>query len=268
MGYRRRCSKLRLGLSAALLTAAAHADARGQFGTVLNAYYGAKKIGTETMQVRSRAGRREESYLSKLDWGSEISLDASLNETPKSEPISFAESGKTLSWLPGPKHWRAAPREKRVFPISSPFPIGEQASLVRYWLATGRPKSVPILDGRNVMITPCGSERTAEGLALKCFEVRNLQWGGSLLWLDPLGDLRAGYVPTVLGGIEYLQDDVLPIRTKLLRVAAQGAERLAHALPPLASAEQRPLVLSGATLIDVVRGSETANSVIVVEGDA
>jgi imidazolonepropionase-like amidohydrolase len=73
------------------------------------------------------------------------------------------------------------------FTSSAHSPHTVQAMLVRYWLRSGRPDSIPILPQGHAAVTHLGRDTLATGgetTVLDRYHVRGIRWGGQTLWLD------------------------------------------------------------------------------------
>ena len=267
------CRLKRIRILAALWPILLTGCAQGAAGPVdtpqitLIAYVGDQIVGEETIRTLPSRSSVIESYTSKLAVGPGLDLKTEL-ATTSHKPLWLRGSGRNLPWFAPAPDWDStwSGASAAAFPLSSPFPVGQQAALIRYWRAQGRPRHVVTAAGKKVSVSECGMARRG-GLVMNCYEVSGLVWGRSILWLDPSQRLKAAFVSTVLGNLEYLADEAAPERSRLLEVAARGGERIAAEARPLASAANDTLVLKNLNFVDVVGGTMISDAAIVVKGE-
>lgn len=163
------------------------------------------------------------------------------------------------------------------FALSGYVPVTMEMMLVRYWLAHNKPASIPLLPTGEAFVEFRGNDSvtiSGKEMALARYHLsgRNWRggWGRQTLWLDSEDHLvaavnlasdietnyyafRDGYESATLFFLKRAVDDAIDRLTEI-------AQRLS---PPAST----PIVLTGATLIDVNGKPPVKDSVVVIRGD-
>jgi imidazolonepropionase-like amidohydrolase len=166
---------------------------------------------------------------------------------------------------------------QNFFTMSGYVPVSVEVMLVRYWLAHGRPASIPLLPAGEAFVEFRGSDTlTVSGKTIELnryhLSGKNWRggWGRQTLWLDKENRLVAAVnlgsdVETNL----YAFSDGYESSTSffLKRAVEDGIERLTQLANELSPKSTAPLALVGGTLIDGTGKPATPNAVVVIEGD-
>ncbi len=175
------------------------------------------------------------------------------------------------------KRTRQVPVSENFFTLAGYAPVTIEMMLVRYWLKHDLKTPLRLLPGGEAFIERRGHDTVMVGgksTSLDRYSLSGIGWGRQTLWFDSEKRLVAvvnigGDVETNFSAIRDGYDSALPFFLK--RTVEDGIDRLtqiADRLSPQSSAKSKnPLVLVGATLIDVTGKSPIANSAVVIEGD-
>jgi imidazolonepropionase-like amidohydrolase len=167
---------------------------------------------------------------------------------------------------------RSAPVPEGAFTLAGYAPPSMQMELMRYWVAHGRPSSVPLLPRGAVHIEPRGRDQIAVGdrtVALDRFSLSGVVWGRETLWCDESGRLAA------LVGVDAEFDHFEAVRPELdaavpqliARAASDGMAAMAGTAAAIRPAPSRALAVTGATILDMTARRPIADgTVVVVDG--
>jgi imidazolonepropionase-like amidohydrolase len=163
------------------------------------------------------------------------------------------------------------------FTLSRYIPVAIEMVLIRYWLNHGHPGSIPLLPNGeafieyrgNDTITISGKQTVLNRYHLSGHNWRG-GWGRQTLWLDSENRLVAAVnlgsdYETNLYAIREGYDSAISFFLK--RTIEDGIDRLTQVANQLSPNTDRPLVLEGATLIDVTNKPPITDSAVVIEGD-
>ena len=169
----------------------------------------------------------------------------------------------------------AAP--KTFFTFGGYVPVTIEMLLVRYWLTHGRPAKLRVLPQGEALIQHRGRDAvTVAGrrINLQRYHLSGRDWGGGwgrqTLWFDSKNRLVAAVnlasdVETNLTAILDGYDSGLSFFLK--RAVEDGVQRLNQIADRLSPKTNQPLVLLGATIIDVTGKPPIENSAVVIRGD-
>ena len=163
------------------------------------------------------------------------------------------------------------------FTFAGYAPVTIEMMLVRYWLKHNLKGPVKLLPAGEAFIERRGRDIvTINGKAESLYRY-NLSgsnwgagWGRQTLWFDSENRLVTvvnigGDLETNFSAIRDGYDSALPFFLK--RTVEDGMDRLTQLADRLNPKTKRPLVLVGATLIDVTGKPPVENSAVVIEGD-
>jgi imidazolonepropionase-like amidohydrolase len=166
---------------------------------------------------------------------------------------------------------------RSFFTMSGYVPLTVEMMLVRYWLAHGRPQSIPLLPVGEAFIEDRGKDTvtiSGKSIALSRYHLSGKNWRGGwgrqTIWLD--SDKRLVAAVNLGSDIEtnlYAFRDGYESQTSffLKRAVEDGIERLTQIANQLSPRTTEPIALVGGTLIDVTGKPATPNSVVVIQGD-
>ena len=260
-------------------------------------FYETKQIrGEETYQI-DQAPNGELIVQAKTDLPfaeqeSKPLVSASLHTTKDFTPQSFTTKGPTLLDLEEDTsitiqtktaNVRDRGQNKSVevpgnfFTMSGYVPLTIEMMLVRYWLAHGRPASIPLLPAGEAFVEFRGQDTlTVSGKAIELSRYhlsgKNWRggWGRQTLWFDEKNQLVAAV--NLGSDIEtnlYAFRDGYESQTSffLKRAVEDQIERLTQLANELSPKPTAPLALVGATLIDGTGKPAIPNAVVLIEGD-
>jgi imidazolonepropionase-like amidohydrolase len=169
---------------------------------------------------------------------------------------------------------RTLARPAKAYVGFSSMPAALQMMMMRYWLAHGRPASLPILRASDkalpLKIRQVGTDTVnLSGLPVRLtrYTVANLMFGREILWMDAKGRLAA--LMTFAGGLpqEELLEAYNPAFDQLVRAGVRqemaDLDDLDHQVRPEASGS---FAIVGARLIDGTGAAPIDNAVVVVRG--
>jgi len=219
-------------------------------------------------------------------------VNVTLRTTKDFTPQSFAIKGPTLLDIQedtsitiqgqtanvqdrGQNKSAAVPRN--FFTMSGYVPVTVEMMLVRYWLAHGRPASIPLLPAGEAFVEFRGKDSLT--LSGKTVELNRYHlwgknwragWGRQTLWFD--GDNQLVAAVNLGSDIEtnlYAFREGYESSTSffLKRAAEDAIERLTQLANELSPKPTSPLALVGGTLIDVTGKPPIPNAVILIDGD-
>jgi imidazolonepropionase-like amidohydrolase len=219
-------------------------------------------------------------------------VNATLRTAKDFTPVSFAIKGPTLLELEedtainvqankatvqdrGQNKSVQVPRN--FFTMSGYVPVTVELMLVRYWLAHGRPASIPLLPAGEAFVEFRGKDSlmvSGKTIELTRYHLSGKNWRGGwgrqTLWLD--GEKRLVAAVNLGSDIEtnmYAFREGYESSTSffLKRAVADAIERLTQLANELSPKTSVPLALTGATLIDIAGKPPVPDSVVLIEGD-
>ncbi len=154
----------------------------------------------------------------------------------------------------------------RFFTLSGFAPHAVHMMLVRYWMKTGRPDSIPILPRGHATIRHMGRDTVATSgaaVVLDRYHVSGTWWGGETLWLDDDGRLMAAVTFTFgyQAVREGLENRVAWFSERARRDALARAGATSRALSPLHTGL---FALVGCVLIDGTGAPPLPDAVVLV----
>ena len=192
------------------------------------------------------------------------------------EATSITVEGKTASIQDRGQN-KSSEVPRNFFTMSGYVPVSIETMLIRYWLAHGRPASIPLLPVGEAFVESRGQDTlTISGKAIQLTRYhlsgRNWRggWGRQTLWLDKedrfvaavnlASDLETNY---------YAFRDGYESSTSffLKRAVEDAIERLTKVANELSPKSTAPLALVSGTLIDGTGKPATPNAVVLIEGD-
>ena len=163
------------------------------------------------------------------------------------------------------------------FVLSGYVPLTMEMMLVRYWLAHGRPASIPLLPTGEAFVELRGEDTvtiSGKPAVLNRYQLSGKNWRGGwarqTLWLDSENRLVAAV--NLGSDIEtnlYAFRDGYETATSffLKRAVEDSIDRLTQVADRLSPTTTNPIALVGGTLIDVTGKPPIPDSVVVIEGD-
>ena len=163
------------------------------------------------------------------------------------------------------------------FTLNRYVPVAVEMMLLRYWLTHGRPNSIPLLPNGEAFVEYRGTDTITvlgKSSAVNRYHLSGHNWRGGwgrqTLWLDAENRLVAAVnlgsdIETNLYAIRNGYDSAISFFLK--RAVEDGVDRLTQVANKLSPNIDSPLVLLGATLIDVLNKASITDSVVVIEGD-
>ena len=163
------------------------------------------------------------------------------------------------------------------FTMSGYVPVSVEMMLIRYWLAHGRPASIPLLPAGEAFVERRGTDTaTISGKAVELTRYhlsgKNWRggWGRQTLWLDR--DNRLVAAVNLGSDVEtnyyVFRDGYESSNSFFLKRAVEDAiDRLTQVANELSPKSTAPLAMVGGTLIDVTGKPATPDAVVVMEGD-
>jgi imidazolonepropionase-like amidohydrolase len=248
----------------------------------------ARANGEETYSIEHAGGKLtlKSSFLF-TDRGTKVPLKTTFTATDTLEPLSLALDGQSsrMSALKDKMEYNAQARKITLardgkseevaapagtFLIDGYSPVAMQQMLIRFWLAHGKPVSIPTPPAGSVSIEPTGTLTVTIAGQEKKFDgyvITGLIWGGETLWMDEHQTLAA-LVSTdaEFDHFEAVREEYEPALAAFIQNAAK--ENLT-ALAKLAAGAKQPiaknLVIQNVTLIDGTGAVPVKNAAIFVE---
>lgn len=192
------------------------------------------------------------------------------------ENTSIVIQGKTANVQDRGRNTTAAVAGN-VFTLSGYVPITMEMMLVRYWLAHGRPQSVPLLPGGEAVVEFRGTDTatvSGKAIVLNRFHLSGKNWRGGwghqTLWLDSENRLVAALnlgsdIETNLYAFRDGYESAISFFLK--RAVEDAIDRWTEIADRLSPRNTTPIALVGGTLIDVTGRPAVPNSVVVIQGD-
>lgn len=163
------------------------------------------------------------------------------------------------------------------FVASGYIPVTMEVMLIRYWLAHGRPASIPLLPTGEAFVELRGEDAvtiSGKQTVLNRYQLSGKNWRGGwgrqTLWLDSENHLVAAVnLASDLETNYYAFRDGYETETSffLKRTIEDNIDRLTELADQLSPKTTNPIALIGGTLIDVTGKPPIPNSVIVIQGD-
>lgn len=162
---------------------------------------------------------------------------------------------------------------EKFFTLAGYAPVTMEMMLVRYWLKHDLQRPLKLLPSGEAFIELRGKDTVGHGgkwVSLDRYSLGGIGWGRQTLWFDSDNRLVAvvnigGEVETNLSAIRDGYDSNLSFFLK--RTVEDGIDRLTRIADRLSPKSKSPLVLLGATLIDIKGKPSIPNSAVVIEGD-
>ena len=151
------------------------------------------EVGGETFSWASTAGGR----MLTTRWafrylGTDVRLEATLETTEDGRPLHLRSHGQTSTLTDIDLDVRV--EGARSFPIHRYPPLALEEALFRYWLAHGRPRTLPLVPAGAAAFELRGSDTLASPsgpVVPKRYSVTGLLWGRQSLWATDDGRLIA-----------------------------------------------------------------------------
>ena len=219
------------------------------------------------------------------DRGTQVPLDTRFTAAQDLTPKEFDTKGKTsrqstidasvvrvndsINIRQGGRTSNVA-RPPLFFTISGYSPIAQQMLMLRYWLAHGKPTSLRILPQQtDVHILDRGTESVEVGgknEKLTRYSVAGLIWGRESLWMDEHQNLVAAVTTDAeFDHFEATAEGYESVLPKFVAEAgADGMAALEELSRGLRVAQQGPLAIVGATLVDGTGKPAVPDSAVIV----
>ena len=166
---------------------------------------------------------------------------------------------------------------QRFFTLSGYLPIATEMMLVRYWLGHGRPQTISLLPAGEAFVESRGKDTvtiSGKSIVLERYHLSGKNWRGGwgrqTLWFD--SDNRLVAAVNLGSDIEtnlyaFRDGYESQISFFLKRAVADAIDQLTQLASRLSPRISQPLVLLGATLIDVTRKPSITDAAVVIQGD-
>jgi len=166
---------------------------------------------------------------------------------------------------------------QRFFTLSGYLPIATEMMLVRYWLGHGRPQTISLLPAGEAFVESRGKDTvtiSGKSAVLDRYHLSGKNWRGGwgrqTLWFD--SDNRLVAAVNLGSDIEtnlyaFRDGYESQITFFLKRAVADAIDQLTQTASRLSPKVSQPLVLLGATLIDVTGKPSIADAAVVIQGD-
>jgi len=156
------------------------------------------------------------------------------------------------------------------FTLGGYAPVSMQMMFIRYLSSHNVKGPITVLPGGSVTVEKRGQDTVKSGdqnVKLDRYSINGLIWGREELWLDAQQHLAAAI--TVDGEFDHFEAIRADLESSLpffvSRAAEDGMASLAEMGASMSPAARKPLVISGATLIDGTGNSPVKDAVVVVE---
>ena len=240
-------------------------------------------IGEETYQL-DRADNGEftltaKSELTFVDQEKKPLINTTLRMKADLTPQSFESKGTALLELEENTSVTVQDNTppKNFFTLNRYLPVATEMMLLRYWQTHGRPTSLPLLPKGEAIVEYRGKDTTTvsgKPIALDRYHLSGHNWSGGwgrqTLWLDTENRLVAAVnlatdYETNLYAIRDGYDSAISFFLK--RAVEDQVDRLTQVANELSPKTSGPLVLLGATLLDVTNRPSITDSAVVIDGD-
>ncbi len=256
-------------------------------------------IGEERYEIRpGDGGSTLTSKFSFTDRGTAVALDTTLQLDPALAPLHFVIRGDTarLSTIDAEvtlsagaatirdgSTTRREPVPAGAFTLAGYAPPSVQMALIRYWMAHGRPSSVPLLPrgsarielrGRDTVTAAAPVNAASDAVSptavtLDRYSVSGIIWGRETLWCDASGRLAALVsVDAEFDHFEAVRPEFKAAVPQLVASAASdGMAAMAEAAASQSPAASRVLAITGGDILDMTGRKPIApGTVVVVDG--
>ena len=166
---------------------------------------------------------------------------------------------------------------RNFFTLSGYVPLAIEMMLVRYWLAHGRPASIPLLPKGEVFVEFRGKDTlklSGKSINLTRYHLSGKNWRGGwgrqTIWLDSENRLIAAVnlgsdIETNLYAFSDGYESAVSFFLK--RAVEDAIDRLTQVADQLSPKSTNPIALVGGTIIDITAKPAIPNSVVVIQGD-
>ena len=192
------------------------------------------------------------------------------------EDTSISVQGTTANFLDRGQN-RSVQVSANFFTMSGCLPLTLEMMLVRYWLAHGRPRSIPLLPAGEAFVELRGKDVvTISGrpVELTRYHLRGKKWRAGwarqTLWLDGENRLVAAINlgSEIESNLYAFREGYESSTTFFLERAVNDAiERLTQLANDLSPKGSSSLALVGGTLIDATGKPPVPNAVVLIQGD-
>jgi imidazolonepropionase-like amidohydrolase len=241
-------------------------------------------IGKETYRSVKAKDRLTYVIAFKLvDRGTPVTLNAILKTTLSGEPIDLKINGKisgapnindTIQMQNGLANVRLQDSTYTTevgaftFPLAGYAPAELQELLLRYWNNLHRPSIIPTLPYGSVQIQMVGTDTfviNKRQMVLNRYTVNGLIWGNEFLWTDQRGNLIGLITNDNTGDkFEFIKEPYESLLSQFIhKTAIYGTRLLADQLEKRTATPV--IAVTGGTIIDVITGKATPNSLIIIE---
>jgi imidazolonepropionase-like amidohydrolase len=246
-------------------------------------------IGEEHYEIRPvsgpGAGFTLTSKFSFADRGTTVPLDTTLQFDRDLVPLRFAIRGDvaristidaevtidggTATIREGSAS-RREPLPPGAFTLAGYAPPSVQMALMRFWVARGRPSSVPQLPRGTARIEPRGrDEVNVEGriVALDRYSVSGIIWGRETLWTDATGRVEAMVsVDAEFDHFEAARPELKDAIPQLVaRAASDGMAAMAETAAAQSPAANHEVAIVGATILDMTGRKPIPNGTVLIK---
>src|SRR5882672_2082 len=244
-------------------------------------------IGWESYQiVKEGNGLAVKADFKFNDRGTDVPLTASFRGKNDWTPISLEIKGKNsrLSAIDRAvavngeqirvrdrDDWKEGETPQEFFTVAGYAPVTFQMLMVRYWVAHGSPKELPIYpEGRSLWIEPRGQDKILIGgktELLQRYLVEGLIWGREWLWFDAKQNLVAAVTTDAeFDHFEAIREGYEDgLKTFVALAGKDGMNALAQISMTIPGSRASNIALVGGTLVDGTGKAAIPDSVVVVK---
>ncbi len=245
----------------------------------------AQNIGRESYVVTRNGNELTYDVNFKFtDRGRPVPLKAQLVTSTDNEPLALFIKGSTSRFTNINDSIRIANKKATIwvdsvvstkvlhapaYPVAGYSPGVVQMQLLRYWNRHGRPKTMEMLPGGQVMISKDGTESLTfknKPLALERYIVSGLIWGNEIVWTDQKGNLVCLITNDAEGDkLEMMSEPYEELLPELISRAATYCMKLFSSSMKMDIAKNKTLAITGGTVIDVEGTASIDNATIIVQ---
>ncbi|HEX3185333.1 MAG TPA: amidohydrolase family protein [Pyrinomonadaceae bacterium] len=192
------------------------------------------------------------------------------------EDTSISVQGTTANFLDRGQN-KSVQVSANFFSMSGCLPLTLEMMLVRYWLAHGRPRSIPLLPAGEAFVELRGKDVvtiSGRSVELTRYHLRGKNWRAGwarqTLWLDGENRLVAAINlgSEIESNLYAFREGYESSTTFFLERAVNDAiERLTQLANELSPKGSSSLTLVGGTLIDATGNPPVPNAVVLIQGD-
>ena len=192
------------------------------------------------------------------------------------EDTSISVQGTTANFLDRGQN-KSVQVSTNFFTMSGCLPLTLEMMLVRYWLAHGRPRSIPLLPAGEAFVELRGKDVvtiSGRSVELTRYHLRGKNWRAGwarqTLWLDGENRLVAAINlgSEIESNLYAFREGYESSTTFFLERAVNDAiERLTQLANELSPKGSSSLALVGGTLIDATGKPPVPNAVVLIQGD-